>query len=126
MISRRNRWLWGLARFLPLLAALWVLQLVPLNAQMTSDGVRGHGWAGTWSASPAPSRTDGGISQQGFTDQTVRMVVRTSVGGSQLRVRLSNAFGARPVTFQAATAAVQEQGARLAGPAVPLRFAGQP
>lgn len=126
MISRRNRWLWGLARFLPLLAALWVLQLVPLNAQTTSDGVGGHGWSGTWSASPAPSRTDGGISQQGFADQTVRMVVRTGVGGSQLRVRLSNAFGNGPVTFQAATVAVQEQGARLAGPAVPLRFAGQP
>ncbi|HZD01458.1 MAG TPA: SGNH/GDSL hydrolase family protein [Actinomycetes bacterium] len=127
MISRQNRLLWGLSRLLPLLAALWVLQLIPLDAQTrTADGVRGHGWAGTWSASPAPSRTDGGISQQGFADQTVRMVVRTSVGGSELRVRLSNAFGARPVTFEAATVAVQEQGSRLAGPAVPLTFGGQP
>ncbi|MDF2745004.1 MAG: hydrolase family protein [Actinomycetia bacterium] len=116
-----------LSRFLPLLAALWVLQLLPPDAQAsTADGLRGHGWAGTWSASPAPSQTDGGISQQGFADQTVRMVVRTSVGGSQLRVRLSNAFGTGPVRFDAATVAVQEQGARLAGPVVPLRFAGQP
>ncbi len=54
------------------------------------------------------------------------MVVRTSVGGGQLRVRLSNAFGVQPVTFEAATVGVQAEGAWLeVRSVIPLRFAGQ-
>ena len=34
-----------------------------------------------------------------LADQTVRNIVRTSVGGSGLRISLSNAFGSTPVTF---------------------------
>ncbi|QWB27892.1 MULTISPECIES: SGNH/GDSL hydrolase family protein [Streptomyces] len=42
-----------------------------------------------------------------------RMVVHTSVGGSGLRVRLSNAFGDQPVTFGNVHAGLQRQGAAL-------------
>jgi lysophospholipase L1-like esterase len=118
----------GVSRLLAVLLGLLALQLIPLGAaERNSQAPRGHGWVGTWSASPAPPRSSGGISLDGFADQTVRMVVRTNVGGSQLRVRLSNAFGAQPVTFEAATVGLQEEGARLvAGSAVLLTFAGQP
>ncbi|TLF72786.1 hypothetical protein FE391_16120, partial [Nonomuraea sp. KC401] len=47
----------------------------------------------TWAA--AAERLDGG----GLRDVTVRNIVRTTVGGNGLRVRLTNAFGDRPVTF---------------------------
>ena len=36
------------------------------------------------------------IGARGLNNQTVRMIVRTSVAGRRLRVRLSNAFAARP------------------------------
>ncbi|MFC0554726.1 SGNH/GDSL hydrolase family protein [Planotetraspora thailandica] len=49
-------------------------------------------WTGTWSASPQ----DGG---QSFTDQTVRQIVHTSIGGTSVRIHLSNAFGTRPVVI---------------------------
>lgn len=47
----------------------------------------------TWAAS-----TDRTAAAE-LTDQTVRNIVHTSIGGSGLRVRLSNVFGSRPVTF---------------------------
>lgn len=42
-----------------------------------------------------------------------RLVVRTSVGGTGLRVRLSNAFGDQPVTFGNVHAGLQRDGAAL-------------
>lgn len=115
------------SRLFMLMVGLSALQLVPLGAAQHDEpeAPHGHGWAGTWSASPAPPGS-AGISRQGFAGQTVRMAVRTSIGGSQLRVRLSNAFGAQPVTFEAATVGRQAEGAWVeVGSIVPLRFGGQ-
>ncbi|MER5252166.1 SGNH/GDSL hydrolase family protein [Streptomyces sp. NPDC002855] len=50
---------------------------------------------------------------QAVADRSYRLVVRTSVGGSRPRVRLSNAFGDRPVTFGKVYAGKREEGARL-------------
>ncbi|MFJ7495089.1 SGNH/GDSL hydrolase family protein [Streptomyces sp. NPDC097727] len=49
----------------------------------------------------------------GVPDRAYRLVVRTSVGGSDLRVRLSNAFGDRPLTLDSVWAGTQQSGARL-------------
>src|SRR5438132_12017256 len=52
------------------------------------------GWDATWAASPmAPTTLLPNLAVAGFNDQTVRNVIFTSVGGSDLRVRLSNTFG---------------------------------
>jgi len=47
-----------------------------------------------WGASPLSDRT--GLA---FVDHTFRDVVHTDVGGSNLRIRLSNAYGRAAVTF---------------------------
>lgn len=60
----------------------------------------------TWAASA--DRLGEGVADRGY-----RLVVRTSVGGSDLRVRLTNAFGDRPVTFDSVYAGVRQQGATL-------------
>lgn len=58
-------------------------------------------------------------------DRSYRLVVRTSVGGDNLRIRLSNAFGDRPVTFGSVHAGVQREGAALVpGSNRPLTFGG--
>ena len=58
-------------------------------------------------------------------DQTYRLIVHTSAGGSGLRVRLSNALGQQPVTFGRAYAGVRRAGAAVtAGSNRPLTFAG--
>ncbi|MFH9548303.1 SGNH/GDSL hydrolase family protein [Streptomyces sp. NPDC017435] len=72
----------------------------------------------TWAASA--DRLGEGVPDRGY-----RLVVRTSVGGSDLRIRLTNAFGDRPVTFDSVYAGVQRQGAALvAGSNRRLSFGG--
>ena len=60
-------------------------------------------------------------------DQTLRLIVRTSIGGQTVRVRLSQAFGAAAVTLGAAHIATRAAGAAI----VPesdraLTFSGKP
>jgi lysophospholipase L1-like esterase len=62
-----------------------------------------NGWVGTWAtvvtaAPPGVPAT--------FADQTLRQVVRVSVGGDAVRVRLSNEFGAEPLVLGAARVAL--------------------
>jgi lysophospholipase L1-like esterase len=49
-------------------------------------------WTGTWAVTP---ESGGGT----FTQQTIRQIVYTSVGGPAARIRLSNLFGSSPVTI---------------------------
>ncbi|MFE6956047.1 SGNH/GDSL hydrolase family protein [Streptomyces sp. NPDC057696] len=46
-------------------------------------------------------------------DHSYRLVVHTSVGGDGLRIRLSNAFGDGPVTFDTVYAGLRREGAEL-------------
>lgn len=48
-----------------------------------------------------------------LTDQTVRNIVHTSVGGSGLRISLSNAFGSVPVTFDSVWVGMAGEGAGI-------------
>ncbi len=69
---------------------------------------RADRWVGTWSASPQT-----GFSAADFNNQTLRMVVHTSVGGDRLRVRLSNAFGSQPLVITAMHVGTRSAGAAL-------------
>ncbi|MFH8662483.1 SGNH/GDSL hydrolase family protein [Streptomyces afghaniensis] len=60
----------------------------------------------TWASSAG--RVGAAVDGRGY-----RLVVRTSVGGTGLRVRLSNAFGDQPVTFGNVHAGLQRDGAAL-------------
>jgi lysophospholipase L1-like esterase len=61
-----------------------------------------------------------------FDDQTLRQVVRVSVGGTALRVRLSNEYGSRPLAIGAARVARHAGGsATVAGTDRPLTFGGR-
>ena len=42
-----------------------------------------------------------------YSNRTVRMIVRTSIAGSRVRIKLANAFGAAPVVVGAAHIAVR-------------------
>jgi len=63
----------------------------------------------------------------GVHNQTVRMIVRSSVGGKTLRVRLSNALGAGTLTLGAAHIAIHAKGSAIV-PASDraLTFSGKP
>jgi lysophospholipase L1-like esterase len=77
-------------------------------------------WVGTWAAAPAPS--EAGVM---FNNHTLRMNPRISLGGSGFRVRISNAYGTRPLTIGTARIAVRDQGpAIVAGSDRTLKFGG--
>lgn len=58
---------------------------------------------------PPPGVTFGPQPFVHFTNQTLRQIVRTSVGGSRVRVVLSNSFGSAPLTIGAAHIALREK-----------------
>lgn len=97
-------------------------------AGRAKDAVAAEHWVGTWMAAAMSStgmdapRNSSNI----FTNQTIRMIVRTSIGGERLRVRFSNAFGAAPLTIGAAHVALRAQGAGIVpGSDRALTFSGQ-
>lgn len=49
-----------------------------------------------------------------FADQTVREIVHISIGGSQIRIRLSNAYGKEPLEIGAVHVAVHAEGSGIA------------
>ncbi len=67
-------------------------------------------WVVTWGASPSPQLPDDAAMAKEnlkFENQTLREIVHTSVGGSTVRVRLSNAFGKEPITIGSAHLALR-------------------
>jgi lysophospholipase L1-like esterase len=70
-------------------------------------------WVGTWSAAMhQPSPGPPGLTNAGFTNVTLRQIVHTSVGGRDVRVRLST-FGAGAVVVGAAHLALRTAGAAI-------------
>lgn len=98
----------------------------------------GH-WATTWAAadqgpypvgSPtAQPRMDFAIpdATKGATDQTFRLVVRPSIWGERMRIRLSNALGKQPVSFDGVHVGLQASSATLLpGTNRPVTFSRRP
>jgi lysophospholipase L1-like esterase len=63
-------------------------------------------WVSTWAAAPDSAGP-------ALPAQTIRQIVRTSAGGSQVRVRLSNLFGTAPLTIDKVHIAVRDSGAAI-------------
>jgi lysophospholipase L1-like esterase len=80
----------------------------------------GDKWVGIWAAAPAPAE---GFA--GFNNPTIRMHPRISIGGERLRVRISNAYGTRPLAIGAAQIALRDKGpAIVRGSGRKLSFGG--
>jgi hypothetical protein len=87
----------ALARF----AVICSLVLIPRPASAQQEA-----WIATWTASPEPTDSDPNQPVLNLQNQTVRERVRISVGGSQIRIRLSNEYGSSPLHVGSVTVAV--------------------
>ena len=117
------------------------------SASIAQNAREAERWIATWgtaqqlaSETPPswvepPPRTEGEPSRpspippipSGFSNETVRMVVRTSAGGTRLRVTRSNALGLEPVRIGAAHVALHERESTLvASSDRALTFGGRP
>ena len=83
-----------------------VMAIAP--AIMAKDGSDAGHWVGTWNASPQaawyPLELNG---------QTIRQIAHVSIGGTRVRVRLSNAYGADPLLIGAARVGLRSTGASV-------------
>ena len=95
-------------------------------------------WSTSWAASVQGPYPVGNPSAQpdqrfafpmpaaGANDQTFRLVVRPDLWGRQARLRLSNAFGTRPITFDGIFVGLQLGGAAVVPDTnQPVRFGGK-
>ena len=109
--------------------------VTPARAQSPPHGQH---WVGTWSTaqvallppeSPDSAQAAGPQGQPvRVNDQTLRQVVRVSIGGSRIRVALSNTFGTEPLYVGAAHVALSEgdgQIAALSSASSALTFDGE-
>src|SRR5262249_15656007 len=77
-------------------------------------------WVGTWTSAPAPAEG------AAFSNHTLRMIPRVSIGGSTMRVRISNAYDVRPLAIGAAWVGVRSTGpAVVSGSNRRLTFGGE-
>jgi lysophospholipase L1-like esterase len=86
----------------------------------------GQKWVASWAASPHGPYPAGNAAAQpelrfaiespqtGAIDQTFRLIIKPDLWGDRARVRFSNAFGARPVTFDDIFVGLQSSGGNLA------------
>src|ERR1051325_7629689 len=120
---------------LPLLVLLAVAACARPSAQISQPAQTAPPgtarWFATWGASPydAPPRPPRDSIDRTPTlfNQTLRLIVRTSIGGDNARIRLSNEYGDRPLVIGAAHIAVRDTGAAIvASSDHALSFGGRP
>jgi lysophospholipase L1-like esterase len=148
--ERQGRHLMRPAKLWSILTALvlFALYLLPSHTAMFAQSGSNEHWVGTWSASevgrpqipppPAPALPPFQTNQcpaappaatmfMHFNNQTLRQIVHTSIGGSKIRVVLSNVYGTAPLTIGAAHVALRDKDSDIqTATDHPLTFSGRP
>jgi lysophospholipase L1-like esterase len=137
----QHRWDLGLSAFRApaigrprtFIAFAFIAALVAGLATSSAQAQRADasGWIDTWSASPQPVWEPDFFAPVGIPrslrNQTIRQVARVSLGGSRVRVELSNEYGEHPLVIGAAHVALAgEKGAIVPGSDRALTFSGNP
>ncbi len=110
-----------------------IVTALGLSGYATAQGAQDH-WVGTWATSPVAAKNTGGrfTAPEGAdatttTGNTLREIVHVSLGGSTVRVILTNEFGEDPLTVSAAQVALSApSGGIVAGSSIQLSFSGHP
>ncbi len=103
------------------LALILATQSMPARAA-AAQNPNGEHWVATWITAPLR-----GLPKLTLRNQTVRMIVHTSIGGNRFRVELSNAFGRHSLVIGAAHLAIQAKGSSIVpGSDRTLTFNGSP
>jgi lysophospholipase L1-like esterase len=93
-----------------LLAALLCPYLAGCAAPAgAASGAGGNAhWVASWGTAQLVPDAQGALPAAQLTDATLRQVVRVSLGGRQLRVRISNVFGTEPLLVDGASLALSD------------------
>ncbi len=106
------------------IACLLSISLLAVAPPASRAAATDH-WVGTWAASPVEEAND--KATVGATDQTLREIVHVSLGGSMVRVVLTNEFGTESLTVGGAHIALRASDSDIQLPTVnALTFNGSP
>ncbi len=84
---------------------------IPAGCLYISDSTKV--WVSTWSTAPQLVEPRNMPPEPGLSNNTLRQVVRVSLGGDSLRVRFTNEFSTSPVTMRAVQIAVSTGGSAI-------------
>ncbi|HTR98386.1 MAG TPA: GDSL-type esterase/lipase family protein, partial [Bacteroidota bacterium] len=120
----------GLPRFRATLLSLAALSaLSPVTDDLCQAGTDAPAtiWVGTWTTAPQLVEPGNMPPAPGLTNNSLRQVVRVSIGGDTLRVKFSNEFSTGAVTMNAVHIAASTGGSTIA-PSTDreLKFGGVP
>ena len=87
IVTRKNR-----------LISVCLICLVACAAS-AQNGAKDVRWVGSWAASQQIPEPQNSLPVDDLRDTTLRQIFRLSLGGSTLRVHISNAFGSEPLHF---------------------------
>lgn len=119
----RTRILLGSSLLIMAVFALLIISCSILKPHQTNVK---QSWTGTWSTAPQLVEPGNMPPSPGLSNNTLRQVVRVSVGGDSLRVKFSNEFSMGPVTMNAVQIAVSKEGSLVdALTAKELKFNGR-
>ena len=85
-------------------ACLGGLLLAATSACLGADGGNPH-WVASWGAAQQIPEPQNELPAEQWRNASLRQIVHVSLGGSQLRVRISNVFGSTPLFVEAASVA---------------------
>jgi lysophospholipase L1-like esterase len=109
----------AIVRMAALTASICLVPVVSARSGATASAPDSN-WTGTWAIAPM---SDG--SGKTFTDQTLRQIVRVSVGGKRVRLKISNLFGTQPLSVEDVHLALRRSGSSIvASSDRQLRFDG--
>ncbi|HWJ94376.1 MAG TPA: SGNH/GDSL hydrolase family protein, partial [Telluria sp.] len=111
-------------RALLLAGALLAAGLAAPPPALKAQDTTGARWVATWGAAPAGPPASS--STQTFSNQTLRLIAHTSIGGARVRIRLSNEMGSAPLRIGSAHIGLRASGASIvAGTDRTLTFGGK-
>lgn len=113
------------------LATVLVVNLARGGAGLPRAGAEGTsgtstecvpGWVAAWNASPVSAPAGAVGSRPGVSERSLRMIVRPSIAGSEIRLVLSNRYGADALDLWSVSVAKAGSGAALADNPRPVTF----
>jgi lysophospholipase L1-like esterase len=92
---------------------------------IANENINQSEWVGVWNASmQAPFEE--GVSDIGFEDQTIRMIIHPRVKANKIRLRLSNVFSEKPLTMQEIHVAISQKESEIdSGTDLEVTFEGK-
>src|ERR1700687_6494057 len=94
----------------PLRALFGLILAIAWLSVLASGDDHTQRWVTTWTTANAASDQP-----TAFSNQTIREIVHTTIGGSSVRIRLSNTFGTHVIRLDAVFIGVQRGGLQKVG-----------